>query len=144
MKQLFFTLLLLAAGSTITMAQCDKKVSLTSSKTQHLDASGTLKHADDEKTVVEFSKTDIMVSVTHADGENKMSGTVNSNTRNWKIPFKEGKTTMSVTLKNENGESRDFTVTVEGKDGKVTLFAESKDEPEDKIKLDADKFEEKN
>ena len=144
MKTIILALSLLAAGSTVSFAQCDKKVSLTSSKTQHFDASGALKHADDEKTVVEFNKTDITVSITKADGEEKLTGTVKSNVCNWTVPFKEGKSTLNITLSNGNGESRDYTVTIEGKDGKVAIWAESKEEPDDKIKLDIEKFEERN
>jgi hypothetical protein len=48
---------------------------------------------------------------------------------------------MSISLTNDNGESRDFNVTIEGKDGKVTLMAESPQQPDNKIRLDIDKFE---
>jgi len=144
MKSLFIALFLTAAVGTVSYAQCDKKVSLTSSKTEHFDSSGALKHAEDEKTVVEFDKSDITVSVTKGDGDRKMTGKVKSNVCTWKVPFKEGKTMLNITLTNDGGESRDFTVTIEGKDGKVALWAESKEEPDDKVKLDIDKFEEKN
>ncbi|MBS1529418.1 MAG: hypothetical protein JSU01_03845 [Bacteroidetes bacterium] len=143
MKTFLTTLLLLAAGSTISLAQCDKKVSLTSSKTQHLDEKGQLKHADDEKVVVEFNKTDISVSINNDGGERKLTGKVNSDTCNWKVPFKEGSSKLHVTLQNDNGESRDYTITVTGKDGKVTFMATSPDEPDEVIKLDIEKFEEK-
>ena len=143
MKSILIALFLLAAGGTMSFAQCDKKVSLTSTKTQHFDAGGALKHAEDEKTVVEFSKSEITVTITKDDGDQKLTGTVKSNVCDWKVPFKDGKTTLNISLTNGGGESRDYTVTVEGKDGKVTLWAESKDEPDDKIKLDIDKFEEK-
>jgi hypothetical protein len=73
-----------------------------------------------------------------------MTGKVKSNVCTWKVPFKEGKTMLNITLSNDNGESRDFTVTIEGKDGKIAFWAENKDEPDDKIKLDVDKFEQKN
>ncbi|WP_426671753.1 hypothetical protein ACPPVU_11000 [Mucilaginibacter sp. McL0603] len=144
MKSLFIALFLTAAVGTVSYAQCDKKVSLTSSKTEHFDSSGALKHAEDEKTVVEFDKSDITVSVTKGDGDRKMTGKVKSNVCTWKVPFKEGKTMLNITLTNDGGESRDFTVTIEGKDGKVALWAENKEEPDDKVKLDIDKFEEKN
>lgn len=144
MKSLIIALFLTVAVGTVSYAQCDKKVSLTASKTQHFSSSGTLNHADDEKTVVEFDKSDITVSITNDNGGHNMTGKVKSNICAWKVPFKEGKTTLNITLTNDGGESRDFTVTIEGKDGKVTLWAENKDEPDDKIKLDADKFEEKN
>jgi hypothetical protein len=144
MKSILIALFLLAACGTMSFAQCDKKVSLTSPKTEHFDASGALKHADDEKTVVEFNKSDITVIITKDDGDQKLTGKVKSNVCDWKVPFKEGKTTMNVTLSKDDGESRDFAITIEGKDGKVALWAESNEEPDDKIKLDIDKFEEKN
>jgi hypothetical protein len=144
MRSILIAVFLLAAGSTACLAQCDKKVSLSSSKTQHLDANGALKAANDEKTVVEFNKSDITVSISGDEGDHKMTGKIKSDTCDWKVPFKDGKTTLSVTLDNGNGESRAFTVTITGKDGKVTLMAVNKDEPDDQIKLDIDKFEEKN
>ena len=113
-------------------------------KNRAFDAAGALKHAEDEKTVVEFDKSDITVSITKDDGDQKMTGKVKSNICTWKVPYKEGKTMLSITLTNDNGEARDFAVTIEGKDGKIALWAESKEEPDDKIKLDVDKFEEKN
>jgi len=144
MKTFLIALFLLTAGSTMSFAQCDKKVSLSSSKTEHLDANGKLKHAEDEKTIIEFTKTDISVSISRDNGDQKMTGKINSNICDWQVPFKTGKTLLNITLSNDNGESRDFAVTIEGKDGKVTLWAESKEEPDDKIQLAIDKFEEKN
>ena len=144
MKSILIALFLLAAGSTVAFAQCDKKVSLSASKTEHYDANGGSKGTHDEKTIVEFDKTDMTVSISDDGGDHKMSGKIKSSTCDWKVPFKDGKTTMLVTLTREgDGESRDFTVMIEGKDGKVTLSAESKEEPDDKVKLPIDKFEEK-
>src|ERR1700744_1068428 len=121
MKSLLIALFLTAAVGTMSYAQCDKKVSLTSSKTQHLDAAGTLKHADDEKTTVVFDKSDIIVSISGENGDQQMTGKVKSATCDWKVPFKEGKTTLNITLTHEgNGESREFTVIIEGKDGKIS------------------------
>ena len=142
MKTILITLFLLAAGSAMSFAQCDKKVTLTSSKTEHFDANGNLKNSDDEKTLIEFNNTEIAVTVTHDNGDDKMTGKVKSNICNWQVPFKTGKTLLNITLNREDGQSRDFTVTIEGKDGKVTLSAESKEEPDDKIQLPIDKFEE--
>jgi|SRR5579872_5666442 len=144
MRSILIAVFLLAAGSTACLAQCEKKVSFSSSKTQHLDESGTLKGADDETTVVEFNKTDITVSINHDGQDQKMTGTVKSYACDWNVPFKTGKTTMMVSLKNDEGEARDFSVTIEGKDGVITLLAENKEHPDDKIKLEAVKFEEKN
>ena len=141
MKSIIIALLLLAAGSTISRAQCDQKMNATSSKTTHLDASGAVKNTEEEKTAISFDKSNIMVTVDHDGNKEKMTGTIKNYACDWKIPFKEGKTSMSITLTNDNGESRDFNVTIEGKDGKVTLMAESPQEPDNKIRLDIDKFE---
>lgn len=143
MRSILITLVLLAAGSTISLAQCDKKLALTSSKTQHLDEKGQLKHADDEKVVVEIGKTDITVSIDNGGNAHSMTGKVVSDTCDWKVPFKDGQSKLHVTLFNDNGESRDYTFTITGKDGKVTFTAWSKDEPDDVIRLDIEKFEEK-
>jgi hypothetical protein len=142
MKMVLITLFLLVAGGAMSFAQCDKKVSLVSSKTEHLDANGSLKHADDEKTVVEFNKSDITVTITHDGGDEKLAGKIKSNICNWQAPFKVGKTLLNVTLSKDDGQSRDFAITIEGKDGKLTLWAESPDEPDDKIQLQIEKFEE--
>jgi hypothetical protein len=143
MKTILITLFLLAAGSAMSFAQCDKKVTLVSSKTEHMDANGNLKNTDDEKTTVEFNSTDITVTVFHDGGDgDKMTGKVHSNICSWSVPFKTGKTLLNVTLNRADGQSRDFAVMIEGQDGKITLRAESKEEPDDKIALPADKFEE--
>ena len=126
MKSILIALFLLAAGGTMSFAQCDKKVSLTSTKTQHFDAGGALKHADDEKTVVEFNKSEITVTITKDDGDQKLTGTVKSTNCDWKVPFKDGKTTLNIALTNGGGESRDFTVTIEGKDGKLAFGLRAK------------------
>jgi hypothetical protein len=144
MKYIFITLVLLATGSTVSFAQCDKQVTLTASKTQHFDAQGGLKAADDEKTIIKFSKTDINIAISGAHGDIAMTGKVNSDTCDWKVPFKDGKTILHTTLTNSGGESRDYDVTITGKDGKITLTASSADDPDDVIKLDIEKFEEGN
>jgi len=142
MKSAILALLLLAAGSTVSLAQCDKKVTFSSSKTEHLDDKGTLQDTQDEKTTVEFSKSGITVFTANDNDGQKMTGDVKSYTCDWTIPFKTGKTTLSVTLKRDNGDTRDFNIIIEGKDGKVTLLAVSPEQLERQIKLTADKFEE--
>ncbi|HZX57336.1 MAG TPA: hypothetical protein VFE54_01370 [Mucilaginibacter sp.] len=143
MRSILIAVFLLAAGSTACLAQCDKKVSFTAAKTEHLDENGAAKHAEDQKTTVEFNKLNITVSISHDDGDEKLTGTVKSYTCDWKVPFKEGTTKLDITLSNDNGESRDYSVTIQGKDGKITLIAEDKEHPDDKIKLEAVTFEEK-
>ncbi|MGZ3832782.1 MAG: hypothetical protein ACXVB0_04625 [Mucilaginibacter sp.] len=142
MKSIILAMFLLVAGTAISFAQCDKKISLSSSRTQNLDGSGVLQETRDEQTSIEIGKADITVITDN--GQHKMTGPVKFDVCDWKVPFKEGKTVLNTTLSDDNGESKNFTLTIEGKDGKITLLAESKDMPDRKIRLDIEKFEEKN
>ncbi len=142
MKSIIIVLLLLAAGSTMSFAQCDKKVNLSSSKTQHLDGEGTLQETVDEQTSIEINRAEI--TIVTDNGNQKMTGTCKFDVCDWKVPFKDGKTVFNTTLNSDNGESKNFTITIVGKEGKITLLAESKDMPDRKIRLDIEKFEEKN
>jgi predicted small lipoprotein YifL len=139
MKTIILTLALLIAVSTIGLAQCGKKVVLTTSKTDHLDSSGNITRTEDEKAVIEIDKSNLTITI---NDDHKLSGTIKSDTCNWSVPFKNGKMVLTALITSENGEDRNVTITIEGKDGKVTLLFESKEEPGDRIRVAADKFEE--
>jgi hypothetical protein len=142
MKSIILTLCLLAAGSMVCFAQCDKKVNLTSTKTEYLNASGMVDRTVDEDTEVQIGKSDVTVIINK--GDKQMSGAIKSSTCDWKTPYKEGKTVINTTLYDPNGNGVDFTITIEGREGKLILLAESKQMPDKKIRLPLDKFEEKN
>ena len=142
MKSTLFTLFLLIAGSAVCFAQCDKNLHLTSSNTEHLDSGNNLERTADEQTVIEITKSNISVVID--DGKQTLTGVIKSNICDWKTPFKEGKTVINTTISNENGDGeKDYTLTIEGKDGKITLIAESVQDPDKKLRLPLDKFEEK-
>jgi len=141
MKSTIIALLLLLAGSTVCLAQCDKKLSLVTSKTEHLDGSNNLERAVDEQTVIEI--IDKKISVNIENGKQTLTGTIKSNTCDWKTPFKEGKSVINTTISDEDGGGeKDYLLTIEGKDGKVTLTAESVQDPDRKLRFVLDKFEE--
>jgi len=139
MKKIILALLLVLAINAASFAQCDKPVVLTSSKTNHLDESGAITRTDDETAVIDIGKTAVDISV---NGEHKITASIKSNTCNWTTPFKEGKTVIKATA-DRDGQDQNFTITIEGKDGKVTLLFEREDKPGDKIKVAIDKFIEK-
>jgi len=142
MKKIAFILVLLLAGTAVSHAQCGKKFKITTSKTEHLDASGNLTRTDDEKAVVVISKTEVNITVTEANDQHAMTGVIKSDTCNWPVAYKEGKTVLKVVISGDNGQDRDVTITIIGKDGKVTLLFESEGEENDRIRVTADKFEE--
>src|SRR6266403_6204158 len=137
MKKIILTLSLFIGICAVSFAQCDKKVVLTSSKTDHLDASGTITRTVDETAMIELTKTTVDISV----NDNKvLSGPITDNTCNWTVPFKEGKSLIHTTMSNDNGEEKKVTITIEGKDGKVTLLFEMEGEGGDRVRVGIDKF----
>lgn len=139
MKKIILVLSLLLTIAMASFAQCDKTVQLSSSKTNHFDESGAITRTDDETAVIDISKTAVDVSI---NGEHKITAAIKSNTCNWTTPFKDGKTVIKATA-DRDGQDQNFTITIEGKDGKVTLLFEREDKPGDKIKVAIDKFTEK-
>ena len=140
MKTIILSLFLAVTGSVACFAQCGKNVVLTTSKTEHLDASGAVTRTDDEKAVIEIGKSNLTITI---NDDHKLTGTIKSNTCNWTVPFKNGKTVIKALISSEGGEDRNVTITIEGKDGKVTLLYESETEPDDRVRVGIDKFEEK-
>lgn len=140
MKKIILTLTLVAALSVACLAQCDKAVVLTSSKTDHLDATGAITRSDDETAMIEISKSAVDISV---NGEHKMTGAIKDKSCDWKVPFKEGKTVIHATMTNNGGDEKKVTINIEGKDGKVTLLFDIDDMPNERLRVGIDKFVEK-
>lgn len=141
MKKIFFAVLLLCASGA-GFAQCDKPVILTSSKTEYLDASGNVERTEDEQSTVEIRKDTMIISP--GNEPHTMMAAIKSNTCNWNVPFKEGKSVIKATLNNEDGtETKNITITIEGKDGKIIFIAVMDHEPNRQIRLPIDAFKEK-
>ena len=138
LKTTIAALLLLVVGTSVSLAQCDKTVTLTSSKTTHLDGNGNVSKTKDENAVITISSTDI--TIVPGDEDHKMTGKITSKTCDWKVPYKEGKTVVKSIVSGDGGDDKDITVTIEGKDGKVTLTFEAVG-LNGKIQVVADKFE---
>ena len=141
MKKMVIVLVLLSTGAVVSYGQCDKKVIITASKTMYLGADSAVQRTEDEQTTVEFDKTNITIIPGNSD--HKMTGTVKSYACNWTNAFKDGKTAIKVAVTNDDGHAMNLTITIGGKDGKINFLAEVDDEPEKKIRLVVDKFEEK-
>lgn len=141
MKKLLFAGFLLTAGATATYAQCDQKAVISSSKTEHLGADSTVTHSESDSTTVAFDRTTLDVTIKNVDRNQHMKGTVKSYDCNWSVPYKEGKTVIKGTLTNDEGESRDLTITVTGTGGKISFLAELPGDEDQRIRLVVDKFE---
>lgn len=126
----------------MSYSRCDKNTILTSSTTEYLDAKDSVEYTEPEKTVIEISKTEIIISPAN-QVERIMHGKISSTECNWPKPFKEGKTVIKAVFVNRNGETKNGTITIEGKNGSVIFLMQAKENPEFKIRVKADKFEEK-
>ena len=140
MKKILFPLLLVILATT-GYAQCEKKVLLTSNLTEHLDGSDSLQRSNEEKSTIEVGKTEITI-LPGNEQEQKITGVIKSQTCNWTVPFKEGKSVIKAEMSDPRGDTKNATITITGKDGKVTLLFELADMPDRKIRVTIDKFEE--
>jgi hypothetical protein len=140
-KALFILFMLLILGIVFSYAQCGQKQFITASKTEYLKANGEVEKTVDEPTIVEFNKTNI--TITHGVQSEQMSGIIKSDTCNWKVPFKEGRTVLRADISDPTGEVKTLTITIEGKEGKFSFLAEADGMPDRRIRLVVEKFEEK-
>ncbi|NNU34149.1 hypothetical protein HK413_08305 [Mucilaginibacter sp. S1162] len=132
---------MMVAGANYVYGQCDKTVTIKSSKTFMYSAEGALDRTKEEVTVVTISSKEI--NIVPGDNEaNIMSGTITSKTCEWATPYKVGKTVLKGTLTNGNGNELHATITIVGADDKVTLTFEAEEIGKRKIQIVADKFEE--
>ena len=142
MKQILLALLMLVCCTAFTIssnAQCDKNLVLLSSKTEYLDSAGTVQKTVDEKMQINITPTSITISPA---SDHTMTGKILSVTCTWKTPFKEGKSEFKTKFEDQ-GDSKHITITLEGKNGKLSFLAIFDDAPDKRIRVWADSFEEK-
>lgn len=133
MKSLIIALFISLAGTLSSFAQCEENYVLSSSVTNLADPEGNPTGVKDEKTVLTFSKTAILLNI---DGNERGQLKIVSHDCKWVIPYKAGKSIIKAILNDYN-----YTLTIEGKDGKVNLRV-VKDESDDSIlTMTVDKFE---
>ena len=92
-----------------------------SGKAEFIDTSGKVDRAEKGKITVKVSKTTIVLM--HNDDDNDtMKGEITGRVCEWKEPFKDGKTTFTTRLIEKSGESNEAIVSINGKDGKLTIL----------------------
>ncbi len=136
MKKMIFSLLLCSATGIASYAQCNGKVTFNASKTDYLDAKGTVQQSKTENTLVNFDNQDVTIL---CNGE-QITGSVVTSSCDWKKKFVEGKTILKANINGKNGDSKNATLTMEGKDGIVSLLVEVDDMPSRKYLLPVDDF----
>lgn len=142
MKSIILALSLIMTISSLCYAQCGKKFTITSSKTTHLDSKGNITQTADEKAVVVIGPGDIHISVSNGDHEHEMTGTIQTDSCNWPVAYKEGKSVIKAIINDNSGDKKNVTITITGNDGKIKLLFEPEDEPDDRVEVMADTFSE--
>ncbi len=86
------------------------------------------------KVMMEISKTDVKVTF-NDDEHSVLSGPVKESKCNWKIPFKNGESVIKTNLSDVSGDLKHATITIDGKDGTITIVVEAEERPNQKIRL---------
>jgi hypothetical protein len=141
MKNFLIIILCLFAANTIANAQCSKKIVWTGSKAEFLDANGAVENTLNEKVEVVSSKTDIKLSHSDKDGD-ALTGKIKDFSCNWSDAFKNGKTIIKSELAEGTNPANSGVVTIEGKDGKITILVTMDDKDGRTIKLYIDSYKE--
>ncbi len=140
MKQKILLLAVIAGLSIAARAQCDKNVLLSFSKMEMFDSSGNLLREKPDKSLLKITKQEVVITP-DAIEERAIKGEPRIISCEWKDPFKNGKTVLKSQLVEPSGEVKDATITIEGKDGKITVFVELEQMPNLRIRLTTESFE---
>lgn len=123
-----------------SFAQCDKKVKWQGAKAELIGTSGEVEDTKDATFVITADSKTVSLSILEST-EEKIEGSVTESTCEWKETFKNGKAVYKTTLVKPNGDSSPGTVTIEGKDGKITVLVEMEKMEGKKIRVLIDKYE---
>ncbi|GAB3515532.1 hypothetical protein [Emticicia fontis] len=134
-------LLALVCLSFSGFAQCNLDVTLTANKTEYLDGSGAIQRKVDENSTIEIIKKQVMINP--GNNGNIMTGNITSATCEWPTAYKEGKSVIKADFEDPSGTTRHATMTLEGKDGKITFTMEIAEMADRIIRVSIDSFKEK-
>ncbi len=139
MKQKTLLLFIAIAMGTCCYSQCDKKNILSATGAEILDERNEVKIKDTLRlTTIKYDTKTIEIITEYTT----LYGTIDSIYCNWKIPFKEGNTYIKGTLNYENGDQWVTKMTINGKDGKLTLLVDIEHPEANRMRFVLDKFEE--
>ena len=123
----------------VSKAQCDQNIKWISSKSEFIDTSGKLEHADDETVEVTTSATKVSI-VPHGSAEETLNGDITDYSCNWQDK-QNGKTSFKAALVDARGDTLHATITIEAVNDKTTILLEAEEMPS-KIRLNIASFEE--
>jgi hypothetical protein len=139
MKQKILFLFITTAIGTCCYSQCDKKNILSATGAEILNEQNEIKIKDTLRvTTIKYDSKVIEI----VSENSTVHGTIDSIYCNWKLPFKEGHTYIRGSLSYENGDQLVTKLTINGKDGKLTLLVDIEHPEANKMRFVLNKFEE--
>jgi major membrane immunogen (membrane-anchored lipoprotein) len=139
MKQKILSLIIAVAIGACCHSQCDKKIILSATGAEIWNEQNEVKIKDTLRvTTVKYDSKVIEI----VSEFSTIYGTIDSIYCNWKLPFKEGNTYIKGMFNNENGDQWVAKLTINGKDGKLTLLVDIEHPEANKMRFVLDKFEE--
>ena len=124
----------------VSQAQCDKNVNFISPKSQMINQKGEVLGSKDGTTVIEITKKSVSLTF-NGDEKTTLAGEIKEAKCDWSEPFKNGKSVIKAVLEDAGGDVKHVTLTIEAKDGKITITGDAEERPNERIKFDVDKYE---
>jgi hypothetical protein len=121
MRHVVLALFLLVFTTITTHAQCDKKVTWHASKAEIIGADSQVLKTKEGTITITTTKTNINIEIVEDPG-GTLTGVVRETACTWQEAFKNGKTVYKVDMARQTGETSDASVTVEAKDGKISIL----------------------
>jgi hypothetical protein len=142
MKKIVFVVFITLVFGKLSFGQCDKKITWQSTKSEFLDAAGKVQNTREDSLWIETGTKDITVN--HANvAEDQLKGTIKEVACNWSEPFKNGKTIIKAAITDASGNGTDGVLTIEGKEGDITITLSMDNMQGKQIRIFVNKFQEK-
>lgn len=140
MKKILLLVPALTILFVVSRAQCDKNVNFISPKSQMVNQKGEVLGSKDGTTVIEITRKSVSLTF-NGDEKTTLAGEIKEEKCHWSEPFKNGKSVIKAVLEDASGDVKHVTLTIEGKDGKITITGDAEERPNERIKFDVDKYE---
>lgn len=140
MKKILLLLPVLTVLALVSRAQCNEDVNFTSPKSQMVNQKGEVLGSKNGTTVIEITRKSVSLTF-NGDDKTTLAGEIKEAKCVWTEPFKNGKSVIKAVLEDASGDVKHVTLTIEAKDGKITIAGDAEERPNERIKFDVDKYE---
>lgn len=140
MKRILLLIPVLTAFALVSQAQCDKDVNFISPRSQMVNEKGEVVHSKEGTTVIEVTRKSVSLTF-NGDEKTTLAGEIKEAKCDWSEPFKNGRSVIKAVLEDAGGDVKHVTLTIEAKDGKITITGDAEERPNERIKFDVEKYE---